>query len=125
MARNRRKTRVPDDEGEGCCMDDSRGAASCGFERLAEWRTWGRMLLGYAMALAYVILTAGLAWAVVGLVSGTWGVPKGQGFHGSWPDYLMLLSLAGPILTPVLLMMLGIFSYGAYLLGQLFWPLPD
>ena len=125
MASNRRKKRVPDDEGEGCGMDESRGAASCRFDRLGEWRTWARMVLGYALALAYITLTAGLAWLVVGLVFGTWGVPQGRGFHGSWPAYLLLLSLVGPILTPVLLMMLGIFSYGAYLLGLLFWPLPD
>ena len=83
------------------------------------------MVLGYALALAYITLTAGLAWLVVGLVFGTWGVPQGQGFHGSLPAYLLLLSLTGPILTPVLLMTLGIFSYGAYLLGRLFWTLPD
>lgn len=125
MASSRRKKRIPDDEGVGCSMDESRGAASCRFARLGEWRTWARMVLGYALALAYITLTAGLAWLVVGLVSGTWGVPQSQGFHGSWPAYLLLLSFAGSVLTPVLLMTLGILSYGAYLLGQLCWPLPD
>ena len=125
MADNRHKKRVPDDAAEGRGMDESRGAASCRFDRLGEWRTWARMVLGYALVLAYVTVTATLAWLVVGLVFGTWGVPQGQGFHGSWSAYLLLLSLAAPVLTLVLLMTLGIFCYGAYSLGRFFWPLPD
>ena len=125
MASKRYKKRVPDDEAEGRGMDESRGAASCRFDRLGKWRTWARMVLGYALVLAYITLTAALTWLVVGIVFGTWGVPQGQGFHGRWPAYLSMLSLMGPILIPALLITLGFFCYGAYLLGRLFWPLPD
>ena len=112
-----------DDEGDG--VDEPRGA-SCGASNgLGDWRTWARMVLGYGLILGYITLTASLSWLIARLVFGTWGVPPGQGFHGSWPAYLFMLSFMGPILIPVLLLALGFVSFGAYRLGLACWPLRD
>ncbi len=127
MVRSRRQPRIADARAHPRAVDDSQEHALAWFpfDQLGQWRTWARMVLGFALACAYFSLTGALAWLVVGLGSGTWGVPPGQGFHGGWPAYLLVLSLAGAILTPVLIMAAGALGYGAYWLGSLVWPLPD
>ena len=127
MARSRRKPRVSDARAHPRTVDDAQEYALAWFpfDQLVQWRTWARMLLGFVLACAYVSLTGALAWLVVGLGSGTWGVPPGQGFHGSWNTYLLVLSFSGASLTPVLVMAAGTLGYGAYWLGSLVWPLPE
>ena len=124
MADHRHKKRGLDDEGEGHGVDEPRGAACCG-SGLGDWRTWGRMVLGYGLILGYITLTASLSWLIARLVFGTWGVPPGQGLHGSWPNYLLMLSFMGPVVIPVLLFVPAVVSFGAYQLGLACWPLRD
>ena len=112
-----------DDEGDG--VDEPRGASCEALNALGGWRTWGRMVLGYGLILGYITLTASLSWLIARLVFGTWGVPPGQGFHASWSSYLLFLSVVGPFLVPVLLLMLGFVSFGAYRMGLACWPLRD
>ena len=125
MADRRHKKRGFDDEGAGHGVDEPRGSSFGASDGLGDWRTWGRMVLGYGLILGYISLTASLSWLIARLVFGTWGVPPGQGFHASWSSYLLFLSVVGPVLIPVLLLALGFVSFGAYRLGLAFWPLRD
>jgi len=123
MTDHRHKRRGLDDEGYG--VDDPRGAFCGVFNRLGDWRTWARMLLGYGLILVYISLTASLSWLIARVTFGTWGVPAGQGFHDSGSSYLWFLVLAGPVLIPALLSALGVVSYGAHRLGLVLWPSRD
>ena len=77
MVDHRHQKRGLDDEGEGHGVDKPRGASCSTSDGLGDWRTWGRMVLGYGLILGYISLTASLSWLIALLVSGTWGVPSG------------------------------------------------
>ena len=123
MVDHRHKKRGADEEGQG--VGEPRGASCSASSVFGGWRTWARMLLGYGLILTYITLTASLGWLIARLVFGTWGVPPGQDFHGSGSSYLLFLSVVSPVLIPVLLLMLGFVSFGAYRLGLVFWPTQD
>ena len=89
---------------------------------LKHWRTWARMLYGFALILAYIVVTTGLTWGVARLIVGSWGVPAGEGFKGSWDLYLFGLAVIGFILTPLVLMAGALFGWWAYRLGEEWWP---
>ena len=95
---------------------------------LMDRRTWARMLFGFALILVYILVTTGLAWGVAGSIFGTWGVPAGEGFHGSGGLYLFGLAVFGFFLTPLalmaVLMAVALVGWWAYRLGKCFWPLP-
>lgn len=91
---------------------------------LLDQRTWARMLFGFALILVYILVTTGLAWGVTGSIFGTWGVPAGEGFHGSVWMYLFVLAVFGFFLTPLALMAVALVGWWAYRLGKCFWPLP-
>jgi hypothetical protein len=120
MVDHRHKKRGADEEGQG--VDEPRGANRSAPSVFGGWQTWARMLLGYGLILAYITLTASLGWCIERILCGTWGVPPGQDFHGSGSSYLLFLSVVSPVLIPVLLLMLGFISFGAYRLGLVFWP---
>lgn len=117
------KKHTLNDEGDG--VNGPLGASCSTSDGLGDWRNWARMVLGYGLILGYITLTASLSWFFARLVFGTWGVPPGQGFHASWSSYLMFLAVVGPVLVPVLLLVLGFVSFGAYRLGLAFWPIRD
>lgn len=90
---------------------------------LMDRRTWARMLFGFVLVLAYILVTTGLAWGVAGSILGTWGVPAGEGFQGSGALYLLVLAVFGFFLIPIALMAVALFGWWAYRLGEFFWPL--
>ena len=90
---------------------------------LMDRRTWARMLFGFALILAYILVTTGLAWGVARMIVGIWGVPAGEGFQGSYGLYLLTLAGCGFFLTPLVLLAGTLVCWWAYWLGEFFWPL--